>query len=222
VRLLHVEHPDGGGPGVFADVAPLETWRAWEAPPPEAAYDAIVLYGGATNVVDAADEPWLRDELAWLRERLDDGVPVLGLCLGGQLLATALGAEVARSQPPEIGWHAVELTAAGREDPVVGALPARFEALQWHSWTFAVPDGAELLATSAACPQAFRRGRTWGVQFHPEVDRATLEHWNGMWQTDPDATGPIRPAPLDAWSALGRALFARFLEHAVRPSVHGA
>jgi GMP synthase-like glutamine amidotransferase len=220
VRLLHVEHPDGGGPGVFADVAPLDTWRAWQEPPPEDGYDAIVLYGGVPNVADGL--PWMRDELAWLRERLDDGAPVLGLCLGSQLLATALGAEVARSRPPEIGWHPVELTAAGREDPVVGALPERFDALQWHSWTFTLPDGADLLATSAACPQAFRHGRRWGVQFHPEVDRATLDGWNAMWDTDPDATGPIAPEPLDAWSALGRELFASFLEHAVRPSVHGA
>jgi GMP synthase (glutamine-hydrolysing) len=210
VRLLHVENPDGGGPGVFADIAPLDTWRAWEEPAPEAPADAIVVYGGSTNVVDAGREPWLRDELAWLRERLDDDVPVLGVCLGAQLVAAALGAEIARSRPPEIGWHDVELTDAGRADPVLGALPARFTALQWHSWTFAVPEGGELLATSAACPQAFRRDRAWGVQFHPEVDRATLGAWNAMWQTDPDATGPVAPAPLDAWSVLGRDLFRSF------------
>ena len=212
MRLLHVEHPDGRGPGVFADVAPLETWRAWETPPPDGPFDALVLYGGATNVVDAEHEPWLRAELAWLRERLDGGVPVLGVCLGAQLLAAALGAPVTRSDPPEIGWLPVSLTGEGRADPVLGVLPERFDALQWHSWTFAVPPGGRLLATSAACPQAFRHGRSVGVQFHPEVDRPTLERWNAAWQDDPDASGPVATEPLEPWQDLGRRLFATFLD----------
>jgi GMP synthase-like glutamine amidotransferase len=101
-------------------------------------------------------------------------------------------------------------------------LPPRFEALQWHSWTFEVPAGGEVLASSLACLQAFRHGRTWGVQFHPEVDHPTLEAWNAIWHTDPDATGPVDPGPLAAWGEVGRRLFAGFLAHAVRPSVHGA
>jgi GMP synthase-like glutamine amidotransferase len=85
-----------------------------------------------------------------------------------------------------------------------------------------VPEGAELLATSPVCPQAFRHGRRWGVQFHPEVDRRTLDAWNAIWDTDPDATGPIPPAPLGAWQEHGRRLFAAFVEHAVRRSRDGA
>ena len=211
MRILHVEHPDGGGPGVFADVAPLETWRAWADPPPEGDVDALVVYGGSHDVADADREPWMRSELAWLRERLDAGVPALGLCLGGQLLAAALGAPVVRSSPPEIGWFDVDLTAEGRQDPVLGAMGHRFTALQWHSWTFGVPEGGTLLATSTACPQAFRRGDVWGLQFHPEVDRPTLERWNSTWEDDPDAPGPVPLDPLDAWSARGRRLFSAFL-----------
>ena len=219
MRILHVEHPDGGGPGVFADVAPLETWRAWERPPPDGEADAIVLYGGATNVVDAEHEPWLRDELAWLRERLDEGVPVLGLCLGGQLVSAALGGAVTRASP-EIGWTPVELTDAGRRDPVIGALPQRFEACQWHSWQFSIPAGGELLATSPAGAQAFRHGRAWGVQFHPEVDAATLGRWIDHYDDDPDAVAlgfdPARARRwmderIGAWNDLGRRLFAAFL-----------
>ena len=223
MRILHVEHPEGGGPGVFADVHPLETWRAWDGTPPPDDVDALVLYGAATNVVDAEREPWLRDELAWLRERLDAGVPALGLCFGGQLLAAALGAPVTRSDPPEIGWHDVTLTGAGRADPVLSALggdATTFPAYQWHSWTFAVPDGAELLATSPVCPQAFRAGSAWGVQFHPEVDRATLGRWTDEFGADPDAVAQgvdVAAAQREAdlrlpeWSARGRRMFSAFL-----------
>ena len=219
MRILHVEHPDGGGPGVFADVAPLETWKAWEAPPPGDEFDAIVLYGGATNVADAGREPWLRDELAWLGERLDDGVPVLGLCLGAQLISAALGGHVTRTNP-EIGWTPVELTDAGRLDPVIGALPGRFEACQWHSWQCSLPEGGELLATSPAGVQAFRHGTSWGVQFHPEVDRATLDRWIEHYDVDPDAVAlgfdpktarKQMDERIGGWNALGRTLFASFL-----------
>lgn len=220
MRLLHVEHPDGGGPGVFGDVASFEHWRAWTDPPPGDgdAYDAIVLFGSSTNVVD--DQPWLRDELAWLRERLDAGVPAFGVCFGGQLLAAALGADVERSDPPEIGWSEVALTDEGRADPVLSAMGERFTACQWHSWAFAVPDGAQLLATSPVCPQAFRHGRTWGVQFHPEVDAPTLARWNATWREDPDAVAQgfdpetaqrAMRERLPHWSALGRQLFAAFV-----------
>jgi GMP synthase (glutamine-hydrolysing) len=222
MRLLHVEHPDGGGPGVFGDVATLERWRAWTDPPPDEPYDAFVLFGGSTDVVDAAREPWLRDELAWLRERLDDGVPALGVCLGAQLVAAALDAPVAPSEPPEIGWLDVALTDAGRADPVLGALPAEFVACQWHSWRFDVPDGADLLATSDVCPQAFRRGSAYGVQFHPEVDAPTLARWNATYRDDPsaiamgfdpDVAQRALQERLPGWNDLGRRLFGAFVDH---------
>jgi GMP synthase-like glutamine amidotransferase len=221
VRLLHVEHPDGGGPGVFAEVAALETWRAWEEPVPAGEFDALVLYGAATNIVDAERERWLRDELTWLKAQLDAGVPALGLCFGGQLLAAALGAPVVRAEPPEIGWHPVALTAAGAADPVLGAMGTSFDACQWHSWTFGVPAGGVLLASSPVCPQAFRHGRAWAVQFHPEVDRATLARWVDGWDKDPDAVAqgfdPARQhaeleARIDGWNARGRNLFAAFVD----------
>lgn len=220
MRLLHVEHPDAGGPGVFADVAPLERWNGWEPPPPDGPWDAIVLYGASTNVGDG--HPWIEAELVWLREQLAAGVPVLGLCFGAQLLAAALGARVTRVATPEIGWYPVELTDAGRADPVTGVLPERFVACQWHSWQVALPDGASLLATSPQCIQAFRHGRSIGVQFHPEVDRATLARWIEHYDTDPDAVAQgFDPAAaqaeleerIDGWNALGRRLFAAFLEH---------
>jgi GMP synthase (glutamine-hydrolysing) len=221
VRVLHVEHPDGGGPGVFGDVTPMETWRPSETPPPEGEVDVIVLYGGADNVADRERLAWMRDELAWLRERLAEGVPVFGVCLGGQLLAHALGAPVRRCHTPEIGWRTVHLTAAGARDPATGTAPEHFDAFQWHSYRFDVPDGATLLATSDAGPQAFRHGASVGVQFHPEVDRATLERWVRDFDSDPDAVAqgfdPLAALAeleqrIDGWNALGRDLFAAFMQ----------
>ena len=223
MRVLFVEHPDGGGPGVFGDVVPMERWRAFADPPPPPGerFDAVVLYGGSTNVAD--DPPWMRAELAWLRSQLDAGTPVLGVCLGGQLLAAALGAPVTRAATPEIGWLPAWLTDAGRDDPVLSAMGSQFVACQWHSFTFAVPDGATTLALSAACPQAFRHGTSVGVQFHPEVDRPTLARWIDNWRNDPDAVArgfdprharEEMDRRIDDWNVAGRQLFDAFLAHA--------
>lgn len=223
-RVLFVENPDGGGPGVFGDVAEMERWRPWEEPaPPVAEPDAVVVYGGSTNVVDAERLPWLADELRQIGEWARADVPVLGVCLGGQLLSAALGGTVSRSTPPEIGWHPAWLTDAGREDPVLSSMGERFVACQWHSWQFSVPAGATLLSLSAACAQAFRWGRSIGVQFHPEVDRPTLTRWIGDWRNDRDAVERgFDPAyaleelerRLDAWNDVGRRLFTAFLHDA--------
>ena len=207
-RVLWVEHPDGRGPGVFGEGAELVHWVAHEQPPPEEDADAIVLLGAETNVVDAPGLPWLRAEQAWLRERLDAGTPVLGVCFGAQLLADALGAEMSESE--EIGFHPVTLTAAGRADPVLGVMPERFLACQWHSWRFSLPPDAVPLGDSDAGLQAYRAGNAWGVQFHPEVDAATLEGWIDAEPSPPpgfDAWADLLPR----WNALGRGLFAAFL-----------
>src|SRR5207302_6785074 len=121
---------------------------------------------------------------------------------------------------PEIGWAGVELTEAGVEDPVVGALPRRFAALQWHHYTYGLPAGAAELARSPACSQAFRLGdRCWGVQFHPEVTRAQLERWledTSDPPPDPERLRAETPENIGRWNALGRALCGAFLAAAER------
>src|SRR5437899_12617562 len=111
--------------------------------------------------------------------RLERRTPVRGCCRGVERLARAPGSCVGRMRAgPEIGWLDVELTEAGAADPVVGSLPQRFEALQWHHYTYGLPAGAVELARSAVCTQAFRLGDAcWGVQFHPEVTQAQLAGW---------------------------------------------
>ncbi len=103
---------------------------------------------------------------------LATGTPLLGICLGGQLLAEVAGGAVSSNRCGEKGLVEIELTAGGRADPLLAGIDDRFQAFQWHNDSFAVPPPAQHLARSVACPgQAFRLGNAWGVQFHPEVDR---------------------------------------------------
>jgi GMP synthase (glutamine-hydrolysing) len=162
------------------------------------------------------NHPWLREETMWLQQLLARHTPVLGVCLGVQLIARAAGAWVARmSDGPEIGWFEVELTESGIADPVLGSLPSRFEALQWHHYTYGLPGGAVELARSAACTQAFRLGDAcWGVQFHPEVTASQLDEWIVDAEDPPPDTERMReesPGKIETWNDLGRTLCGAFL-----------
>ena len=145
----------------------------------------------------------------WLQQLLHRRTPVLGICLGVQLLARAAGSWVGPLPEPEIGWHDVELTDEGADDPVLGALPARFEALQWHYYTYGVPAGAVELARSPACTQAFRLGDAcWGVQFHPEVTARQLDGWladPSDQPPDPERLHAETQEKIGGWNELGRA-----------------
>jgi GMP synthase-like glutamine amidotransferase len=165
--------------------------------------------------VDQKDRhPWLTGQHDLMREALDRGQPLMGVCLGGQLLARVAGAHVGPAARPEIGWFEIELTPEGASDPVVGALPERFEAFEWHSYAFDVPPGGVLLAESPACAQAFRIGEAaWGVQFHPEVTHEMLE----AWRAGADGSAPPVPLePVGRWNELGRALAKAFFDQASR------
>jgi len=127
---------------------------------------------------------------------------------------------------PELGWCPVELTDDGVEDPVLGALPRTFEALQWHHYTYGLPAGAVELALSPACTQAFRLGDAcWGVQFHPEVTATQLEGWiadDADPPPDPDALRAEIPQKIGTWNDLGRSLCAAFLAAAERVPARAA
>ncbi len=148
--------------------------------------------------------------------------PSLGVCLGGQLLAEAAGAPARRAREPEIGWREVELTAEGAGDPLLAPLAPRFTAFQWHSYEFPLPPGATPLARSAVCLQAFRTGKSVGIQFHAEVAATDAEAWIDDYRSDEDAVRigarpggaearDTRPA-IAAWNELGRAFCGRFLD----------
>ncbi len=146
--------------------------------PDPTSVERLVVLGGGMNTDQADEHPWIPVERDWLRRLVDaDRADVLGICLGSQLLAEALGGSVGRTDAPEIGWTRIELTDEGRDDRVFGALPETFDAMQWHGDAWTLPPGARLVATSAGCPtQAFTFGdRVRAVQFHPEFtfDRTT-------------------------------------------------
>jgi len=232
VNVLAVIHGDKVRAGVFAEAVAaaghqLEEWSlAWDTPLPRPLddYGAVLVFGGAMHADQDDRHPWLRQENLFLQRLLDRHVPVLGVCLGAQLLAKAAAAPVGPSSEPEIGWFEIELTEEGRDDPVLGSLPPRFEAFQWHFYTHGLPAGAVELARSRVCTQAFRLGESaWGVQFHPEVTAEQVESWiaedkNELPVSAEDFAAETARRIAD-WNDLGRTLCAGFLEVAARSPV---
>ncbi|HZC99093.1 MAG TPA: type 1 glutamine amidotransferase [Actinomycetes bacterium] len=189
----------------------LVVWRASREPPPASlsGHAALVVLGGAANPDQDSRFPWLEQERRLLREALDRGLPVLGSCLGAQLLAQVLGGEVGPLDPPEIGWVAVQAHHAASDDPLYRTLPPRLHAFQWHAYGFAPPPGSVLLATSPAAPQAFRFGdHAWGLQFHLEATAEIIQRWIATYPDQLRTTG-IDPARLSRETSQRAALQQR-------------
>jgi GMP synthase-like glutamine amidotransferase len=169
------------GPALRAGGAELDERlpRAGDALPAVGEHHGIVVLGGEQNALD----PALAGQAALLRDATAAGVPVLGVCLGAQLLAHAHGGEVRRLARRHLDWLALEPQAAAAGDPVLGALPAGAAGIHWNEDGFAVPPGGvELLRSPAGSGEGFRVGeRSWGVQFHPELDEAALDEWYETW-----------------------------------------
>jgi len=186
MRVLVLQHEAGGGPGYLGEAlerrgAALEIIRidAGDVIPDPTGYDLLLIMGGVMNVYQEADYPWLADEVRAIQTAVAAKTPMLGVCLGGQLLARALGAQVHLGGVAEIGLTPIALTDAGRTDPLFAGLEDGFEVAEWHYDAFAIPPGAVALAASATCAhQAFRFGDcAYGVQFHPEVTPGMLAEW---------------------------------------------
>jgi GMP synthase (glutamine-hydrolysing) len=233
MRALSIVHQRDAGPGVFTDAmrsqdVEHDVWLVAEndEPPRDpASYDAVLVFGGAMHADQDDSHPWIRPEKALLQDLLARDVPLMGVCLGSQLVAEAAGAPARRAARPEIGWHAVEVTPEGAQDPVLGPLAPSFTAFQWHSYEFPLPPGATPLARSAVCLQAFRLRNALGIQFHAEVSGADAETWIDDYRSDEDAvrTGVDPDAlrlqtreSIAAWNDAGRALCERFLAGATR------
>ncbi len=135
--------------------------------------------GGAMNVYEEDNYPFLKAENIFIKKVLEKEIPYIGICLGSQLLAKACGAAVMKAPVKEIGWFDVALTLEAAHDPLFQGLAGPLEVFQWHEDTFTIPDGGVLLATSAACKnQAFRYGKNaYGLQFHVEITPDMIWSW---------------------------------------------
>jgi len=155
--------------------------KLWEGEPiPEpGSFHLLILMGGPMSVHDEDVHSFLSGEKIFVRRWVREGNPILGICLGAQLIADCLGARVYRGDKEELGWYEMTVTEEGKNDPLVRGFPQRFPAFQWHSETFDLPKGAILLASARDYPhQAFRfRDLTYAFQFHLEVTEEMLHTW---------------------------------------------
>jgi GMP synthase-like glutamine amidotransferase len=237
--MLVLQHIACEPPGVFEDVLrergtelhrveldegdPLPDWRE---------FDAIVAMGGPMSVNDDDSLPWLTGEKRAIGDAVRAGTPYWGVCLGVQLLAASLGAQVYPGPEPEVGLLPVELTDEGRSDPVFGGLDDALVTLQWHGDTFDLPEGATRLASSPAyANQAFRFERAYGVQFHLEVSAEMAREWAevpeyvaSLEKTLGTDGAPVFLAAIEdraeEMRSAGRALFERWLDRVATPADH--
>ncbi len=236
MRALVLQHVAVEGPGTLASYLAargwtLETVALYEgARLPEDAqeYQAVIVMGGPMGVYDEAEYPFLRDEHLFLTRVLGQGVPLLGICLGSQLLAKALGARVYRNPQKEIGWYTVDLTPAGAADPLFAGLTSPVPVFQWHGDTFDLPAGATPLASSPLCMnQAFRYGdRVYGLLFHLELTPDVIHSWIAAFHDElASVQGTIDPARIVAemphrgvaYQQVGSRVFANLVEHVWEP-----
>ena len=236
MRALVLEHLRSNPVGLYGDLLaergivfdrvlldagdPLPDWRR---------YDLLVVMGGGMSAYQEDDYPWLVREKTAIREAVHAGVPYFGVCLGSQLLASALGARVYRGAAPELGVNPVLLTEAARRDPVFRGFPADLEAFEWHSDTFELPEGAVLLARSPRYEnQAYRLGRVaYAIQCHLEPTLEDVRDWFAAWPSLLDTfeerhgTGSVDRFFTDYAETIpllhrtARQLFARWLEHSL-------
>ena len=177
MRVHYLQHVPFEGPARVAawvaakghSLTSTHVYRG-DALPEIDALDWLVVMGGPMNIYEHDRYPWLVDEKAFLRQVIEAGKTVIGICLGAQLIADVLGAEVIRGEHKEIGWFPIRLTPEACESTLLGFLPASLPVFHWHGDTFPIPEGAVHLAESAACKsQAFLyAGRVLGLQFHLE------------------------------------------------------
>jgi len=178
VNIHYLQHAATEGPGQIANWATANGhalsgthWYRGDAAPDPASIDFLAIMGGGMNINQHRDHPWLPAEKTFIAKVIEQGKPVLGICLGAQLIADAMGGNVYQNTEFEIGWFPVRAVGAMREHPLFRGFPVEFTALHWHGDTFDLPPGATLLASTDACTnQAFIcEGNVVGLQFHAEV-----------------------------------------------------
>jgi GMP synthase-like glutamine amidotransferase len=199
MNVLIIKHVDIEGPGLIEyclnqrrlpyQVLCLDSDA--RLPRPEG-FTHIILLGGPMNVYEEDRYPFLKDEDLFIKEAVQRGKFILGICLGAQLIAKALGAKVFKAPVKEIGWFDVSLTEIGLQDPLFSDLPKTFPVFQWHEDTFEIPRGAKLIATSSSVShQAFRYAdNAYGLQFHLEVTEEMIQEWMKTYEKELKGSQP--------------------------------
>jgi GMP synthase (glutamine-hydrolysing) len=224
-RIVVLQHHRAEGLGTIGDALATAA-HAWQyvrsfdgQPVPKDLKGAggLILMGGPMGVYEEDRYPWLRDEMRLVESAIKEGKPVLGICLGSQLIAAALGARVFKGASREIGWYPVALSAAARDDRIFGALPRVFTPCHWHGDIFDLPSGAVALASSEKTAfQAFRYGDcVWAVLFHLELTAEIIAKWVGAFANelrdenlDPAAILADTNRFASAAESIGQTLFA--------------
>ncbi|MCQ9207077.1 MAG: type 1 glutamine amidotransferase [Omnitrophica bacterium] len=198
--VLIVKHIDIEGPGIYAEflknakheTITVELARGEELPTDFERIEAVITLGGPMNVYEEEKHPFLEQELKFLRRTVKAEIPLMGICLGAQMIAKACGAKISKADNKEIGWHRVRLTDKGLKDPLFEGLGRELEVFQWHEDQFDVPEEGFLLAESDICPQAFKVGKNaYGLQFHYEVTPQMIERWIEEYDYRKDSEGRV-------------------------------
>lgn len=188
-EVLIFKHVPFEGPGTFQDALKGRGIRYREAnlyegdiPKNLDGCRGLIIMGGPMNVYEEKEYPFLKDEDRLIKAALSKKLPMIGVCLGAQLMAKAAGAKVTKGEKKEIGWYPLYLTEEAMTDPVFRGLPKEIEVFQWHGDTFDIPRGALRLASSELFPsQAFRIGdNAYAFQFHIEVTERIIKEWAGL------------------------------------------
>lgn len=229
-QVLALQHTWDDPPGYLSELMeehdiPCDIVNVEEYPIPDPAQYAAILSMGGPQHANAHDKyPYLAQEKQVLRQVVEQDIPFLGICLGGQVLAGAMGAIVKRHHMTELGFYKVQLTDEGKDDPLYHGLPGYQQVFQWHEDTFAIPTGAVHLATSEnTFNQAFRIGRrAYALQYHIELTPAMLQTWlyfpeyqqeviKILGPNAPDVIEQARAKYYALYLAHGRLLFENFL-----------
>ena len=202
---------------LFHGETPAEDWEHLRA---------LIVLGGPMSACQEGDYPFLRWEKTIIRAAMDESVPILGICLGAQLIAAALGTSVFRGRVREIGWSPISITPHGQVDSLLGYLPESATVFQWHGDGFDLPSGAIRLASSIHYEnQAFRLGRTiYGLQFHLEVTPRMIERWIDERSKDLAQAPYVSPEKIlsdtENYAPTLKYYGERFLSEFVRRSAH--